>query len=281
MSVVSDVALPGPSPKATVGQTIKLTFDDCEPPRSDLCTVPAEVDGVMSNHKFGRADITSIFEEIQWGILDGKPACFVGFLVYFDAGERLINYAEYSLRIESGANPLVASVERPTLVHLRPQERDGQPTKVTYKSSKDFRPRVEALGNGGEIGGISAEHEYEKYFSWSLRGKPIARGGRQIGVRWKITEDGAQKTGIPHHIKFGVILRHCGQPFQISITSEGKTSAWDSTRLGFLRNNRDEEKEGPEVRTFEPESKGSERQLEVNLLDQYVLPKTVDKEEDQ
>ena len=60
----------------------------------------------------------------------------------------------------------------------------------------------------------------------------------------------------------------------------GKTSAWDASRLGFLRNRRDEENNCPEVRTLEPDPASSGNQLDIKWLEEYVAPGTPNNERD-
>ena len=255
---------------AKVGEEISITFDDCPITDSDLSTATAQVHGVMSNHVFGRATIVSIIEKIEWGKFDEDLACLVGFLIYFDPPKhRHMTYAEYHVRIDTNSPGPTEAIASPSLLYCRPERIDGPPKIVKHKTAKNFSPNVQVGGIGGGFGHILTEDELEKVFRWSLKGMPIVRRAQQVGAKWRLMQD-EKREGVPHQIKLGILVRHFGQPFQFSLTAEGKTSAWDTIRDGFMNSRRDEDRDGPEVRTLEPDPVKSENQLTLKMLEEYV-----------
>jgi hypothetical protein len=251
-----------------VGEEIDFEFDEILLPDKSLGEHDASEGGMMAGKKIYSARITSLSRTIDWGTFEGQPACLLGIEIYFHSGDHILKSGAYELEIVETKK---ISASNTSILHFRPEAFEGKTSLKDINQSLEISPNVSAGGVQGSIGNASRSTSYTLERAFKITGSPLADDDEDNdeplcrGVEWRVQENGIQKTGVQHHLRVAVLIRHEKKPFVIESRVQGKTGSWGE-KAKYLLSKKEVK---PILRILSPPQESS-KVLKIEDLNEFV-----------
>ncbi|MCJ1375389.1 hypothetical protein MMC20_006624 [Loxospora ochrophaea] len=210
--------------------------------KEQILSVASAQEGIsIGDIELRKASVGGVFEEITYGMYEGKPVCFMRLAVEFQSTKdfRLQN-AELHCQFDSDSNgqPVSSTVEvdKPRVLRRHPAEplTESTPTAVSITHGVELNPHIEAAGFGGEGFKWANQETFVRNIGWEIASRITSSPGttNRNRVSWLASGNSYQKTGPRQMIEIKILVEHQNEPFYALFHFKGKLNF--GGRIGML-----------------------------------------------